>query len=146
MEDRAPGRMPGYSAVGVRLRCGNHLGNAEGKGPEAPGVGRTHRTNGVHQLPDAIRDLRLAVLWVWARPVRQARSYSRSRHRYRRLCPAGRLQRGLVAALSLWASGMAVARRHVWDMATLPAFARVGGKPVGWVEHSETHHFRLRIR
>jgi uncharacterized protein len=32
------------------------------------------------------------------------------------------LQRVLAAAVSLWASGMAVARSHVWNMATLAAF------------------------
>src|SRR6266550_8126866 len=122
MEDRALGRTPRYSAVGVRLRCGNHLGNGEGKGPEAFGLGRTNRTNGVHQLPDAIRNLRLALLRVWARPVRQAWSYGRSRHRHRCLRSTSRLQRLLVAVVSLWTGGMALARSHVWNMATLAAF------------------------
>src|SRR5436309_650524 len=126
MEDRTVRRTLGHSAVGVWLRRGNHLGNGKANGPEAVGMGRPRRTAGIHKLPDAIRNLRLAVLRLWALPVRQAWSCGRSRYRHRHLRPASRLQRLLVAVVSLWPSGMALARRHLWSVATLPAFAGVG--------------------
>ena len=84
-------------------------------GSETADVGCANRTNGVHQLPHAIRDLRLGVLWVWARPVWQAWCDRRSCHRHRRLHFADRLQRLLVAAFSLWPGGMAMAERDVWN-------------------------------
>src|SRR5258708_26575143 len=136
MEDRALGRAPRYSDVGVRLRSGNHLGNGEGKGPEALGLGRTNRTNGVHQLPDAIRNLRLGVLWVWARPVRQAWCDRRSCHRHRRLHLADRLQRLLVTAFSLWPGGMVVAQCDVWN--TTAPMAHLTVCCSRWSVNSET--------
>ena len=91
------------------------------RGSETAGVGCADRTNGVHQLSHAIRDLRLGVLRLWARPVRQARSDCRSCRRHRRLHPPGRLQRLVVAAFSLWPGGMVVAQRDVWNPTALMA-------------------------
>lgn len=88
MESRAVARTLECGPDGVRLWCSYHLGNRQAEGSKAVGVGRTDWANGVHKLPNAILDLRLGLLRVWARPVRKARRCGRSGHRYQRLHPA----------------------------------------------------------
>src|SRR5262245_55217700 len=99
-------------------------------------MGWTHRPNGLHQLSNAIADLRLGVLWLWSRPVRQARRDRGPWRRHRGLHPAGDLQHLLAAEVSLRPGGVAVANYDVRHAATvrqglIRMSARSGRKSLG---------------
>src|SRR5262245_32545718 len=82
-------------------------------------MGWAHRQNGPHQLSNAIADLRLGILWLWSRPVRQAWRDRGPWHRRRCLYPASDLQHLVAAAVSLRPGGVAVAYCDVRDAASV---------------------------